>query len=116
MGATSGAGTTYPSTAPQFIPVICGVHVAQSFVFCILLHRLLSVLFDLRLLITPLVSLTFLIYHKLYYAIKTKTHLNLFKYFILKLTNYGVKPLIHQSELRTYTKVVPFKETRGSVG
>jgi hypothetical protein len=22
----------------------------------------------------------------------------------------GVKPLIHQSELRTYTKVVPFKE------
>jgi hypothetical protein len=23
---------------------------------------------------------------------------------------YGVKPLIHQSELRTYTKVVPFQE------
>ena len=22
----------------------------------------------------------------------------------------GVKPIIHQSELRTYTKVVPFKE------
>jgi hypothetical protein len=24
----------------------------------------------------------------------------------------GVKPLIHQSELRTYTKVVPFKEKK----
>jgi hypothetical protein len=24
--------------------------------------------------------------------------------------NLGVKPLIHQSELKTYTKVVPFKE------
>ena len=23
---------------------------------------------------------------------------------------FGVKPIIHQSELRTYTKVVPFKE------
>ena len=24
----------------------------------------------------------------------------------------GVKPIIHQSELRTYTKVVPFKEKK----
>jgi len=32
--------------------------------------------------------------------------------FILWGTNIpsGVKPLIHQSEFRTYTKVVPFKE------
>ena len=26
------------------------------------------------------------------------------------LLSKGVKPLIHQSELRTYTKVVPFQE------
>jgi hypothetical protein len=26
------------------------------------------------------------------------------------LCSFGVKPLIHQSELRTYAKVVPFKE------
>jgi len=25
-------------------------------------------------------------------------------------SNRGVKPIIHQAQLRTYTKVVPFKE------
>ena len=28
----------------------------------------------------------------------------------IKLFSLGVKPLIHQSELGTYTKVVPFQE------
>ena len=28
----------------------------------------------------------------------------------LKMLYLGVKPVIHQSELRTYTKVVPFQE------
>ena len=36
-GVTSGAVTTYPSEAPEFIPVICGVRVAQSSVFCVIL-------------------------------------------------------------------------------
>ena len=88
---------------PSSFPFFCGVHVAQSLVFCVVFCRLLFVLlsffllaiifqsfFDLRFLITPLVSSTFLMYHRLffYYAIKTKTHSNLFKVFILKLTNY----------------------------
>ena len=30
----------------------------------------------------------------------------------LQLRYKGVKPLIHQSELRTYTKVVPFQEKK----
>jgi len=55
---TSGAGTAYPSGAPQVILVFSGVRVAQSLVFCVMLYRLplccLSV--DLRLLITTLVS------------------------------------------------------------
>jgi hypothetical protein len=33
--------------------------------------------------------------------------INIIKIYVLY---YGVKPLIHQSELRTYTKVVPFQE------
>ena len=44
---------------------------------------------------------------------KTKT----IKIALLYCNNYnssflGVKPLIHQSELRTYTNVVPFKEKK----
>jgi hypothetical protein len=31
--------------------------------------------------------------------------------FFSGITPLGVKPLIHQSELRTYIKVVPFKES-----
>jgi hypothetical protein len=31
----------------------------------------------------------------------------------LPVRSKGVKPIIHQSELRTYAKVVPFKENSG---
>ena len=68
-GATSGAGTVYPSGAPEFIPGFSGVRVARSLDFCVLFDRsivfLLTVFywllyclsfFDLRILITPLVS------------------------------------------------------------
>ena len=34
MGATSGAGTAYPSGAPEFTPGFLGVCVAQYLVFC----------------------------------------------------------------------------------
>jgi hypothetical protein len=32
----------------------------------------------------------------------------------MRVTLYGVKPQIHQSELIAYTKVVPFKEKSSS--
>ena len=63
-GVTCGAGTANP----DFTPVLRGVRVARSLVFCVLFCRSLLVLmffsfcpvyclsFDLRILITPLVS------------------------------------------------------------
>jgi hypothetical protein len=41
-GVTTGAGHAYPSVAPAFITVFCGVHFAQSLVFCIVFYRSLS--------------------------------------------------------------------------
>ena len=35
MGATSGAGTPYPSKAPDINPCFRGDYVAQSLVFCV---------------------------------------------------------------------------------
>jgi len=32
MGVTSGAGTAYPSAAPEFTPVLSGIHVTRSLV------------------------------------------------------------------------------------
>jgi hypothetical protein len=58
-GNNSGAGTAYPSRTPEIIPGFCGVRVARSLVFCVVFCRSLFVLlsfFDLRILITPLVS------------------------------------------------------------
>ena len=69
-GSSSGAGTAYPSRAPEFIPVFSGVRITQSFVLCLCMFcRSLLVLlcfffwplcclffFDLLILITPLVS------------------------------------------------------------
>jgi hypothetical protein len=43
-GATSGSGTTYPSGAPEFIPVFSGVRVTRS------------------LLLTPLISSNLFLY------------------------------------------------------
>ena len=42
--ATGGAGTAYPSGAPEFILVISGVRYARSLVFCVVLCRSLLVL------------------------------------------------------------------------
>ena len=66
-GVTCGAGTAYPSRAPEFTPSF-EVHVARSLVFCVMFCRSLFVLlsyfiwplcclfFDWRLLITCLIS------------------------------------------------------------
>ena len=35
-GATSGAGTAYPSGAPEFTPVFSGILVTRSLVFCVM--------------------------------------------------------------------------------
>jgi hypothetical protein len=35
MGATSGAGTAYPSGAPDFTPVFSGVRVTRSLLVCV---------------------------------------------------------------------------------
>jgi len=44
MGATSGAGTAYPSGAPEFTPGFCGVRVTQSISFMCMFCRSLFVL------------------------------------------------------------------------
>jgi hypothetical protein len=49
MGATCGAENTYPSGALEFTPDFSGVHVAQSFVFCVVFCISLFVLFLLTM-------------------------------------------------------------------
>ena len=69
-GVTSESGAGNPSGAHEFSPVFSGVRVVRSSVFCVLFLRLLLVplsfffwplyclSFDLRILITPLLSLS----------------------------------------------------------
>ena len=45
MGATSGAGTIYPSGEHEFAPAFSEVRVARSLVFCVVFCRLLFVVF-----------------------------------------------------------------------
>jgi hypothetical protein len=65
----SGAEHAYPAGAHEFIPLVSGVHVVRSFVFCVVFCRSLFVIlslffwslcclsfFYLRLPITPLIS------------------------------------------------------------
>jgi hypothetical protein len=72
MYITCGAGTANPSGAPEFTPVFSGVRVARSLLFCIMFCRSLFIrlyfffwpfcclsFFDLRLLVTSLISLNF---------------------------------------------------------
>ena len=40
---SGGAGTAYPSEAPDFTPGFSGVHVVRSFVFCVMFCRSLFV-------------------------------------------------------------------------
>ena len=78
--ATRRRGTGYPSGAPDFTTCFSGVRVARSLVFCVILCRSLFVLlclftwplyclfvFDLRLLITPLMSSSFSQHQKVVY-------------------------------------------------
>ena len=79
MGVTCGAGTTNPSMAPEFTSCyFCGVCVARSLVFYVMFCGSLSVLwctasghtfgiFDVRLLVTPLVSLMYGFWSHLWY-------------------------------------------------
>ena len=46
-GASSGAATAYPSRAPEFTRVFCGVHVARALVFYVVFYRSLFVFFIL---------------------------------------------------------------------
>jgi len=66
-GVTSGARTADPSGAPEFTPVFSGVRVTRSLVLCVCFVDLClsfylffwpwcCLSFDLRILITPLVS------------------------------------------------------------
>jgi len=55
-GVTSGAGTTNIVCVPEFIPGFSGIRVALSVVFCVVFCRSSLIFYDLRLLITPLVS------------------------------------------------------------
>ena len=53
-GATSRAGTAYPSGALVFTPGLSGVRVTPSLVLCVVDRCLFF--FDLRILITPVTS------------------------------------------------------------
>ena len=44
MGVTRGEETAYPSGAPEFTPILSGVHVSRSLVFCVVFCRSLFVL------------------------------------------------------------------------
>ena len=44
-GATSGAGTAYPSEAPEFTPVFSGVRVTPSLVVCVICRSLFVLMF-----------------------------------------------------------------------
>jgi len=67
--ATGEAGTVYPSGPPEFTHGFIGVCVSQSLIFCVVFCKLmfdlyilgivLFSLFDLRLVITPLISSNF---------------------------------------------------------
>jgi hypothetical protein len=59
MVATSGAGTAYPSGAPEITPGFQWVRVARSLILCIILFAwpLCYLFFYLRILVVPLVSL-----------------------------------------------------------
>ena len=74
---TSGVGTVYPSGAPEFTPVFSGVCVTRSLALCVcFVDRCLSfffwplccLFFDIRILITPLVSSnsSYYMYEKLF--------------------------------------------------
>ena len=68
MGSTSWAWTAFSSGAPVFFS---GIHVTRSFVLCVIFCRSLFVLFfwplvfDLQILITPLVSSNSSLYDKI---------------------------------------------------
>jgi len=47
VGATSEAGTAFPSGATMFTSVFSGLRVARSLVFCVVFCRSLHVLFTL---------------------------------------------------------------------
>jgi hypothetical protein len=77
-GVTNGAGTDYPSGAPQFTPVFSGVRVTRSLVLYVLLYFSFWLLcclffFDIRfdkwILIAPLVSSNSSLYHKILISI-----------------------------------------------
>ena len=53
-GVTSGSGIANPSEAPEFTPGFSGVRAALSLVFCVLLCRLLFVLYLLAIVLSVL--------------------------------------------------------------
>ena len=78
-GAISGAGTTYPSGAPEFIPVFSGVRVTRSLVLWVcfvdrfFLPLCCQSFFNLRILVTPFISSnSFYIVFILFVVIKKK--------------------------------------------
>ena len=72
MGTTCGAGTAYPSGAPELTLCFSGSRAARSLVFCIIFCRSLFVFltlhflsfFDIRLRITASVSSNFFLQYK----------------------------------------------------
>ena len=57
INSTGGAGTTYPSGAPEFTPLFSEVCVDQSFVFCLVVCRSLFVLFLMAIMLSVLLRL-----------------------------------------------------------
>jgi hypothetical protein len=123
MGVTSGAGTAYPSGAPEFIPGFSGVRVTRSLVlyvcfvdrclsFCAFFFWPLCCLFffDIRILISPLVSSNSsyrhsrTLLHKIYiYNPIIEYILNFVSYQLSYIVNTFLKPLWVCLKKQTHT-------------
>ena len=60
MGATSGAGTVYPSGEHEFAPPFREVPVARSLVFCAVFCRLMFILLSFSFLLSIVLSVPLL--------------------------------------------------------
>jgi hypothetical protein len=71
--ATCGAGYTYPSGAPELIPVLSGIRVAQFLVFCVVFvdHCCPYVLFLLFIVFLSLIWLLITPFAHLWYPLSS---------------------------------------------
>ena len=62
MGITYGAETGYPSGASEFTPVISGICVTRSLVFCVVFLEIIVCPFVLRLLVIVVSKIRYVVH------------------------------------------------------